>query len=155
MPQLSFHSPLGELTVSEENGQIVSVDWGWAPGNSPTPLLKRAKTQFDQYFDGTRIGFDLPLAPAGTPFQRKVWCALEKIPYGRTTTYGALATRLKSAPRAVGAACGANPIPIIIPCHRVFGADGKLHGYSGGEGLATKAHLMRLEGFEIQTSLPL
>ncbi|MDX2224692.1 MAG: methylated-DNA--[protein]-cysteine S-methyltransferase [Rhodospirillaceae bacterium] len=153
MPQLSFHSPIGDITVSEEDGAIVSVDWGWARDNAPTPLLRRAQRQFDAYFDGTLTVFDLPLSPVGTPFQQKVWRALGRIPYGRTTSYGALAARLGSAARAVGAACGANPIPIIIPCHRVVGANGHLCGYSGEGGLATKAALMRLEGIETQAEL--
>ena len=104
MPQLSFHSPLGEITVSEEDGAIVSLDWGWASTNQSTALLHKAKSQVDQYFDGELTTFDLPLNPAGTVFQKKVWRALSKIPYGRTKTYGAVAKALNSASRAVGGA---------------------------------------------------
>ena len=146
MPQLSFHSPVGELTVSEEDGVIVSLDWGWAKDNKSTPLLRKAKQQLDQYFDGKRMDFDLPLSPAGTLFQKKVWRLMSKIPYGHTKTYGDVAKALKSAARAVGGACGANHIPIIIPCHRVLGSNGALGGYSGDGGLDTKTALLKLEG---------
>lgn len=146
MSQLSFHSPVGEITVSEEDGAIVSIDWGWAKENRPTALLRKARSQIDRYFDGKLMQFDLPLAPPGTPFQQRVWHALLKIPYGRTTTYGDLARSLKSVARAVGGACGANPIPIVIPCHRVLGGGGRLGGYSGDGGLDTKAALLALEG---------
>lgn len=97
------------------------------------------------YFDGAPDPFaDLPLNPAGTPFQRRVWAAMQAIPRGRTRTYGELARDLRSSARAVGMACGANPIPIIIPCHRVTGS-GCLGGYSGGEGPDTKRYLLGLE----------
>lgn len=145
MPQLSFHSPVGEITVSEEDGAIVSLDWGWASQNKSTPLLRKAKQQLDAYFDGKATTFDLPLNPTGTAFQQRVWRALSKIPYGRTKTYGDVAKTLGSASRAVGGACGANHIPIIIPCHRVLAANGKLGGYSGDGGLDTKTALLKLE----------
>jgi len=101
--------------------------------------------QLETYFAGERRGFDLPLAPEGTPFQREVWSALLAIPYGETVSYGELARRLgrSNASRAVGAANGRNPIPIIIPCHRVIGADGSLTGFGGG--LAIKRRLLELE----------
>lgn len=146
MPQLSFHSPFGEITLSEEDGAIVSLDWGWAKDNQSTPLLRKAKKQLDSYFDGKRTDFDLPLNPAGTVFQKNVWRVMSKIPYGHTKTYGDLAKALKSAARAVGGACGANHIPIIIPCHRVLAANGRLGGYSGDGGLDTKTALLKLEG---------
>jgi methylated-DNA-[protein]-cysteine S-methyltransferase len=102
-------------------------------------------TQLAEYFDGTRTAFDLPLDPIGTPFQRTVWRALVEIPYGETVTYGELAQRLgrPSAARAVGLANGRNPIGIIVPCHRVVGANGDLTGYGGG--LERKRHLLDLE----------
>ncbi|MBL8645239.1 MAG: methylated-DNA--[protein]-cysteine S-methyltransferase [Rhodospirillaceae bacterium] len=146
MPQLSFHSPVGDLTVSEEDGAIVSVDWGWASANKPTPLLRKAKAQLDKYFDGKLEEFDLPLNPAGTPFQKRVWQLMLKIPYGHTKTYGDLAAKLKSSPRPVGTACGVNHLPIIIPCHRVLASNGGLGGYSGDGGLETKTALLTLEG---------
>ena len=148
MPQLSLLTPIGDLTVTEEDGAIVSVDWGRGPPEfqRKTPLLERAKQQLDAYFDGDRRDFDLPLAPAGTAFQQRVWRAMREIPCGQVRTYGALAATLKSSARAVGGACGANPIPVIIPCHRVVAADGRLGGYSGDGGPTTKLALLRLEG---------
>lgn len=146
MPQLSFHSPVGDITISEESGVIVSVDWGWARDNQTTSLLRKAKQKFERYFDGKLEDFDLPVDPHGTDFQKKVWRAMVKIPYGHTKTYGDLAKALKSAARAVGGACGANPIPIIIPCHRVLGSGGALGGYSGDGGVDTKVALLKLEG---------
>lgn len=146
MPQLSFHSPHGDLTVSEEDGGIVALDWGRSPWQEATPLLVEARRQLDAYFDGARQTFDLPLAPHGTAFQQAVWAALRKIPYGAVRTYGALARDLDSHARAIGMACGRNPLPILIPCHRILAASGALGGYSGGDGGATKAALLRLEG---------
>ncbi len=146
MPQLSLHSPVGDLTVSEENGAIVSLDWGWGADQSETPLLLEAKRQLDAYFDGDLTEFDLPLRPGGTAFQNRVVGAMCAIPYGETVTYGGLAHQLGSVARAVGQACGANHIPIIVPCHRVLAADDRLGGYSGDGGLETKVALLRLEG---------
>ena len=144
MPQLSLHSPFGDLTVSEENGAIVAVDWGWGRDQTETPLLLRARAALFDYFDGSRRDFDLPLAPAGSPFRTRVWAALRAIPYGETRTYGDLAAALGSAARAIGQANGANPIPILIPCHRVVAGNG-LGGYSGGDGPVTKRALLALE----------
>jgi len=144
LPQLSLHSPIGDLTVSEQNGAIVALDWGWGRDQTETPLLTRARDALFAYFDRERTGFDLPLAPAGTQYQRRVWAALQTIPYGRTRSYAEFATMLGSAARAVGQANAANPIPILIPCHRVV-AVGGLGGYSGGDGVATKRALLDLE----------
>lgn len=149
MPQLSMHSPVGDITISEEDGAVVSLDWGWAMSNKPTSLLRRAERQLNSYFDGKLEEFDLPLNPAGTGFQKRVWKLMTKIPYGRTWSYGDIAEKLRSAPRAVGGACGANHIPIIIPCHRVLAANGKMGGYSGDGGLDTKTALLRLEGAKL------
>jgi methylated-DNA-[protein]-cysteine S-methyltransferase len=146
MPQLSMHSPVGDLTLTEEGGALVAIDWGWSPIQAETPLLHRAKAQLEEYFDGTRRSFDLLLAPAGTAFQKSVWRAMQAIPAGSTRTYGDLAADLRSAPRAVGQACGRNPLPIVIPCHRVLGSNGAIGGYSGEGGLDTKRDLLRLEG---------
>ncbi|WP_339633070.1 methylated-DNA--[protein]-cysteine S-methyltransferase [uncultured Sneathiella sp.] len=147
MPQLSLHSPVGDLTVTEEDGVIISLDWGWVPAEwqSTTPLLEKAVDQLNQYFDGDIGDFDLPLAPPGTDFQKKVWSEMLKIPAGKTKSYGEIAKALNSAAQPVGTACGANPIPIIIPCHRVLAAGGKMGGYSGLGGLETKTALLRLE----------
>lgn len=145
VPHLSLHSPFGELTVFEEGGSIIALEWGRGAGSGErTPVLVEAKRQLEAYFDDPRTCFDLPLAPAGTPFQRRVWEAMRAIPPGQTMRYGEIAARLGSSARAVGAACGANPIPIIIPCHRVVGS-ASLGGYSGGAGLDTKRHLLALE----------
>jgi len=145
MPQLSLHTPVGDLTVSAEDAHIVAVDWGWGRDQSETPLLCAARDQLDAYFDGQLHDFDLPLAPKGTSFDRQVWRAMQEIPYGCTQSYGDIAHRLHGIARAVGVACGRNPIPVIIPCHRVLAADG-LGGYSGQGGVDTKAPLLRLEG---------
>jgi len=145
MPQLSTHSPLGDLTVAEEDGKIVSLDWGWSRDQTKTPVLEEAIRQLNDYFDDRREDFDLPLNPAGTPFQKAVWEEMLKIPKGGTKTYGQLSDILTSAARAVGVACGANPIPIIIPCHRIVATNG-LGGFSAQGGVETKIELLRFEG---------
>jgi len=145
MNYISINSPVGFLTVFEEDGAITVVEWGRVPEPVETPLLTEARRQLDAYFDRKLEVFDLPLKPEGTAFQRSVWDGMLKIPYGLTQTYGALAKSIGSVPRAVGGACGRNPIPIIIPCHRVTGANGKLTGFSGGEGVRTKQQLLTLE----------
>ena len=144
-----FDTPLGTMAVGEEDGVITRV---YLP-NSPmprlmphkTPLLERAQGQILEYFDGQRQEFDLPLAFVGTDFQQKVWKALTAIPYGQTVTYGALAEAVgcPGGARAVGMANHRNPLPILVPCHRVVGADGKLTGYAGG--LEMKKFLLELE----------
>ncbi|HET6182372.1 MAG TPA: methylated-DNA--[protein]-cysteine S-methyltransferase [Acetobacteraceae bacterium] len=144
MPQLSLHTPIGDLTVSEESGAIVAIDWGWGRDQDETPLLRAARRQLFAYFDGALTSFDLPLAPPGTPYQRRVWAALQAIPYGETRTYRQIAAAAGGVARSVGQANGNNPIPIIIPCHRVVAAGG-LGGYSGGDGLDTKRWLLNLE----------
>lgn len=146
MPQLSMHSPVIDITVTEIDGAIVSLDWGWSPFQEPTPLLHEAKRQLDLYFDGKLTSFDLPLVPMGTEHQEKVWTAMRKIPFGETRSYGDLAREIGSAAQAVGNACGRNPLPILIPCHRITASAGKLGGYSGDGGLYTKRALLVLEG---------
>ena len=145
MPQLSLLTNLGDLTISEDDGAIVALDWGRGRDQEETPLLRRARDQLQAYFDGKRLSFDLPLAPHGSDFQKRVWAALCAIPPGETRSYADIARAIGSAPRAVGGANGANPVPIIIPCHRVVAADGSLGGYSGGDGPATKRFLLDLE----------
>lgn len=142
MPQLSLHTPLGEVTISEDGGAIVALDWGRGRDQDATPLLREACDQLQDYFDGKRMNFDLPLAPEGSDFQKRVWAALCAIPPGETRSYADIARAISSAPRAVGGANGANPIPLFIPCHRVIAADGSLGGYSGGDGPATKRFLL-------------
>ena len=146
MPQLATNSPIGPLTITEEDGRIVSLDWGWPPDSVETPLLLAARDQLEEYFAGNRTAFDLPLDPPGTEFQRRVWRELAAIPYGETRSYGQLATRLGTAPRPLGGACGRNPLPVLIPCHRVLAGGGGLGGYSGIDGIDTKIFLLRLEG---------
>ncbi len=145
MPQLSLRTPLGDLTLSEEDGAIVALDWGRVDRQESTQVLTAAREQLQDYFDGLRTSFDLPLAPHGTAFQRRVWHALCAIPPGETRSYIDVARVLASGPRAVGQANGRNPIPIIIPCHRVVAADGSIGGYSGHEGVTTKRYLLDLE----------
>ena len=140
-----MHSPVGDITIAIDGGSVVSLDWGWARDQAVDDLLLKAKTQLDDYFDGGSRAFDLPLQPAGTEFQRRVWSLMLEIPYGGTMTYGEISDRLNSSARAVGMACGANPIPLIIPCHRVLAANG-MGGYSGDGGVETKVALLRLEG---------
>jgi len=142
MPQLSLHTPLGEVTISEDGGAIVALDWGRGRDQEATPLLREACDQLQDYFDGKRMSFNLPLAPEGSAFQKRVWTALCAIPPGETRSYADIARTIGSAPRAVGGANGANPIPLFIPCHRVIAADGSLGGYSGGDGPATKRYLL-------------
>jgi len=151
MPQLATNSPIGPLTIAEEDGRIVSLDWGWPPEGVETPLLLAARDQLEQYFAGTRTAFDLPLDPPGTDFQRRVWRELAAIPYGETRSYGELASRLDTGPRAIGGACGRNPLPVLIPCHRVLAGNGRLGGYSGIDGIDTKIFLLRLEGVTLRS----
>jgi methylated-DNA-[protein]-cysteine S-methyltransferase len=144
LPQLSLHTPVGDLTVSEEHGAIVAVDWGWGRDQTETPVLTRARDELQEYFDGARLTFDLPLAPAGSPYRQRVWAALQRIPPAETRTYADVARAAGGSPRSVGGANGANPIPILIPCHRVVASTG-IGGYSGGDGLKTKRFLLSLE----------
>lgn len=145
-----FETPFGTMAAGEENDALVRV---YLPGQPmprlmphKTPLLERAEVQILEYLDGKRQVFDLPLSPAGTPFQQKVWKALQEIPYGRVESYGSLAARINcpGGARAVGMANNRNPLPILIPCHRVVGAKGQLTGYAGG--LELKRALLELEG---------
>lgn len=148
MSYLAYNSPVGPLTLFEEDGRIVAVEWGWPPeSDEPAgPVLERARDLLDAYFEGKKVDFDLPLDPYGTPFQKKVWQALARIPFGATRTYGELAQELGTSPRALGSACGRNPLPILIPCHRILASNGGLGGYSGLDGVDTKRFLLRLEG---------
>jgi methylated-DNA-[protein]-cysteine S-methyltransferase len=144
LPQLSLHTSLGDLTIAEEADAIISLDWGWGRDQTVTDLLTRARNQLFAYFDGSLTRFDLPLNPAGTPYRRRIWFALLDIPYGATRNYADLARTIGGSPRSVGQANATNPIPIIIPCHRVLATNG-IGGYSGGQGLPTKRALLALE----------
>jgi methylated-DNA-[protein]-cysteine S-methyltransferase len=151
-------TPLGEMrALVDEDGALCGLDFIHRIKRSADPsapsALQRATldavvVQIDEYFAGKRRVFDLPLAPRGTPFQLRDWSALLEIPYGETTTYGAIAARIGSVSRAVGTANGSNPISIVIPCHRVIGANGKLVGYGGG--LDRKAALLDLESKNVR-----
>ena len=142
----TIESPVGPLTITAEGGVITAVDFGAGAGACPNAgVLAEAARQLTEYFAGERREFALPLAPSGTPFRLRVWAAMQAIPYGQTRSYGDLARALDSAPRAIGGACGANPIPLVIPCHRVVGAGGALGGFSGGAGCDTKRQLLALE----------
>ena len=141
-------SPVGTLRLTEENGAIGELlfeEWDGTTPKAETELLRRARQELREYFAGRRREFTLPLAPQGTAFQRRVWEALLTIPYGETRSYGEIAAQIGSpkASRAVGAANHRNPISILIPCHRVIGADGSLTGYGGG--LEVKSALLALE----------
>ncbi len=144
MPSLIVPSPLGSLHLTSVNGALTALNWdaGPAEAGSPDAVLLEAARQLAAYFAGTRTLFALPMRPAGTAFQQRVWDLMVAIPYGGTLTYGDMAHRLGSAPRPVGGACGRNPLPILIPCHRVVGGGGRAGGYSGFGGVETKAWLL-------------
>lgn len=135
------------MTAVENHGALVRLSWGPAPDGIATasPLLLRTARELQEYFQGGRRAFTLPVAPEGTAFQQAVWRALLEIPCGTTVAYGELARNLgrPGAARAVGMACHSNPIAIVIPCHRVVGAHGALTGYAGG--LVLKRRLLELE----------
>lgn len=148
-------SPVGPLLLAASDAALVAIEFrenrhpvrrvgDWREGDNA--VLRETQDQLGEYFDGARRTFELPLAPRGTPFQQSVWSMLAGIPHGATWSYGELARRIGKPPavRAVGAANGRNPLPIVLPCHRVVGADGSLTGFGGG--LPTKAFLLRLEG---------
>ena len=141
---------VGELLLVAVDGALVKGHFApfEPPPGAPSPdepVLVEAKRQLDEHFAGERTDFDLPLAPVGTAFQRRVWEELRRIPYGTTTTYGEVAARLgdPKCVRAVGLANGRNPIALVVPCHRVIGSDGKLRGYAGG--IERKQRLLALE----------
>jgi methylated-DNA-[protein]-cysteine S-methyltransferase len=146
-------SPIGKLLLAGSDGELAVIDFQRGPRprrperswQEDARLFADALRQLDEYFRGARREFSLRLSPSGTEFQRIVWNALLEIPYGETTSYGALARRIgrPAASRAVGLANGSNPIPIVIPCHRVIGSNGSLTGYGGG--LPIKEALLALE----------
>ena len=150
----TIDSPVGPLLLAADDDGLRTIEFhaaahpvrrdpDWREGDHV--LLQRAIAQLREYFAGTRRAFDLPLAPRGTDFQRETWRTLATIPYGETISYAELARRVgrPKASRAVGAANGRNPLPIVLPCHRVIGANGSLTGFGGG--LPTKEFLLQLE----------
>lgn len=140
----SVETPLGRLGIVEDDDHIVRLLWETTPQEPSTPLLAEAVEQVDAYFKGVRRSFELPLLPLGGSFQQRVCAALSAIPFGETRTYGELARELGTSAQPVGNACGANSIPILIPCHRVLSATG-LGGFSGSGGVSTKTRLLKHE----------
>ncbi len=145
VPQLSLHSPVGALTVAQEDEALVALDWGWACAQEQTPLLRCAREQLHAYFDRQLAAFDLPLAPFGTVFRLKVWTAVQHIPFGNTRTYGEIAHEVGGCARAIGQASSYNPLPILIPCHRVVARNG-IGGFTSHEGVTIKRFLLDHEG---------
>jgi methylated-DNA-[protein]-cysteine S-methyltransferase len=159
MNYVYLETPIGTLLIAGDSEAVRRIDFpkngkarkpeeGWT--ESARGPVAQAVKQLREYFAGKRVDFELPLAPEGTEFQRTVWRNLQEIPYGETISYGELAKRVGNpkASRAVGAANGQNPIPIVIPCHRVIGANGKLTGFGGG--LPTKEALLQLENRQLK-----
>ena len=147
----TVETPVGRLLLCADEAGLVEIRFGAREiRTDETEILLRAERELREYFAGERRGFDVPLHPSGTAFQTRVWNGLRAIPYGKTVTYGELARRIgqPNAARAVGMANHANPLPIIVPCHRVIGADGRLTGYAGG--LEIKRKLLELEGIYVQ-----
>ena len=138
---------MGPIEIIEEKGAISYLNFGRTStcASKITPLLKEAKAQLDSYFNHQPAQFNLPLTPAATVFQEKMRAYMLAIPPGETRSYGEAANFLTSAPRSTGQACKRNPIPIIVPCHRIIAADGRLGGYSGSGGRQTKRFLLTLE----------
>ncbi|RIJ52387.1 methylated-DNA--[protein]-cysteine S-methyltransferase [Clavibacter lycopersici] len=152
---LRVPSPVGRLELVGEGEELVAVSIATAGvlpldhlDDRPSPVLAETARQLDEHFAGTRRSFDVPVRLRGTPFQVAIWEALARVPYGGVTTYGALAQAAgrPGGARAVGGAVGANRLCILIPCHRVLGADGRVTGFSAGDGVATKVQLLALEG---------
>ena len=151
-----YNSPVGILTLAADGKHLTAIRFARRNGSPDVeadwqrdddlPVLAKTRTQLAEYFSGRRTHFDVPLKPRGTAFQQAVWQALLKVGFSKTSTYGALASAVgkPAAARAIGAAMGANPIPIIVPCHRIIGKDGSLTGFGGG--IDRKTKLLQLEG---------
>ena len=145
MSRAAIDTPLGPVWAEATGGAITASGWGEAPRDTDDPLLAEALAQLAAYFDGGRQGFDLPLVHGRTGLQAEVLAALSAIPFGETRSYGDLSKRIGAPAQAIGQACGANPLPILIPCHRVLGATG-LGGFSAPGGIEAKVWLLRHEG---------
>ena len=156
MPLLTLQVPtaVGPLSLIEKDSALVALDWGTAGSFLGTPLLQAVAQQLYQYFNAERRDFEFPVAPVCTPFEHQVFLALRQIPFGQTRGYGDIARQLDSDEQAVIAACRANPIPIVIPCHRVIANDGQLGLFEAPGGLDTKAQLLRLEGAPLPDTTP-
>ncbi len=149
MPALDVDSPVGRLRLVSDGEALVAISWiaeNAAEAEEADAVSRETAEQLRGYFARERTTFDLPLRfRGGSAFERRVWQAMCEIPYGQTWTYGDLADRTGGVARAVGGACGRNPIPVVVPCHRVVGAGGRLVGFSGGAGVETKSQLLDLE----------
>ena len=157
MPSRVVQSPIGPLRLVATDHALVAIEFDASPEDdrSTHPILDQVECELAEYFRGARRTFTVPLAPAGTAFQQRVWSALLRVPYGRLESYAAIARAIGSpaAVRAVGAANGRNPIPIIVPCHRIVGSNGALVGYGGGT--ARKQWLLEHEGSAATRTLDL
>ncbi|MFN0043855.1 MAG: methylated-DNA--[protein]-cysteine S-methyltransferase [Alphaproteobacteria bacterium] len=148
MNTCTMRTPIGMLELVQHGGAIVRITACKSGALSPPPtdpVLVAASEQLAHYFEGRLKEFNLPIDPDGSPFQRRLWAALREIPYGETRAYGQLAAQISSVARAVGQACGANPILIVIPCHRVLAAHGRIGGFSFPDGTNSKRRLLALE----------
>lgn len=145
-----FDSPIGNIFLKARDNKVVFVTMGGpaVSNQGQAPVLDEAQRQLTDYFAGKSRVLDFEVEVQGTEFQRAVWAEISKIEFGKTKTYGEIAEAIgrPKAVRAVGGAVGANPVPLVIGCHRVLGAAGKITGYSGGDGLPTKRWLLKLEG---------
>lgn len=162
MPQYCrYHGPLGGMLLVACDGALAGVYFAdqrhlppalehWPENAAAAPLAQTAR-QLDAYFEGRRQHFDLPLAPSGTPYRRSVWAAISRVAYGCRSSYGEIAAQAGGSPRAAGTATGRNPLGIVVPCHRIVGADGSLTGYAGG--LDRKRALLRLEAEHVDGAL--
>ena len=149
--QISFDSPIGWITIQSEGEKITSLTMSHKDTNlGSSKVLAEAKRQVLAYLAGKLTKFDLPVHLVGTEFQKSVWKVIAKISFGKTLTYGDIASKIGNpqASRAIGGAVGANPVPLIIGCHRVLGSNKKITGYSGGDGIPTKEWLLDLEEIE-------
>src|SRR5690606_7224727 len=156
MHRVVVDSPVGPIELLGDDDALTAVTIvgrgrlpGAALGTAPGPVVDRAARQLAEYFAGERLEFELPLRPTGTPFRQAVWQRIAAIPHGTAVTYSRIGADLgypSAASRAIGTAVGANPLTIVVPCHRVLAADGRITGYSGGDGIPTKRFLLDLEG---------
>lgn len=146
----TIDTPVGAVRITVAGGVVAAVDHVQDPSDDEPPkdkLLRKAIRQIEEYFAGKRRRFDLPMAPAASPFQQRVRQAVIDIPYGEAASYGGVAHILNSGPRAVGQACGRNDLVLLVPCHRVIGAGGTLGGYGSTSGLERKRRLLAFEGY--------
>jgi methylated-DNA-[protein]-cysteine S-methyltransferase len=149
MNSASLHNSFGWFSLVEEDGRITQLLWEDRTDGFRSDVLKEGLNQLEAYFTGQLTQFDLPLAPKGTDFQQQVYRIMQDIPFGEVLTYGEVAKKLGVPAQPVGQACGSNPIPVIIPCHRIVGT-GNLGGFSGMGGVETKVQLLRHEGANAQ-----